>query len=133
MHAVGVVTSCDQQGSGGVGADSDGGQQRRVLAWAQRRVIWVVSSLISAVRVWYLRARERNACLAYLMVVLAVLGRNPAQVLTRALAGSLSSWCLTWWGAVTTRACNWLMAWVRALVSLYTCLCEVGFLLLWLV
>lgn len=40
------------------------------LAFAQRRLTWVVSSSISAVRVWYLRARERSAALAYLMVVL---------------------------------------------------------------
>ena len=68
-------------------------------------------------RVWYLRARERNAALAYLIVVSAVPGRKPTQVLTRALAGSPSSWLLTWCGAVTTRACNWFMAWVRALIA----------------
>ena len=49
--------------------------------------------------------------------MVAVRERKPAQALTRALGDSLSSWCLTWSGAVTTKACSWFMAWVRALVA----------------
>ena len=52
-----------------------------------------------------------------MMVVSPSPGRKPAQTFTRALGESPRSWCLTWSGAVTTRACSWLMAWVRALIA----------------
>ena len=87
------------------------------LARAQRRLISVVSSSISAVSAWYRRARKRRACSAYAVVVGVVPGRKAAQTLTRALGDSSPSWCLTCSGAVTTSACSWLMAWVRALTA----------------
>ena len=87
------------------------------FALAQRRRMSLSSWVISALRVWYRRARWRRAFFAYAAVVCAWPGRQRAQTATRALRLRPLSWCFTGSGAPTITEWIWLAAWVRALVA----------------
>ena len=75
------------------------------LTWAQRWLIWVVSSVISAVSASYRRAKRRRTCLAYLMVV-HLTGTKTGAGFHPGFGGHQLVFDLV--GAVTTKACSWM-------------------------